>query len=642
MNPTISNQIKFWLLLGILIVAFGLVGCSSDDPTTVGSDPDPQKALDLVGGVQGPAEVGTTMTDLDMFQSPLQSLARDVGMGDESPLGQGWIDEGVSYDFPSRALMTAQAFSGLLLTRDTGIAATTGRGSPLAHLSRLGIEMVMDKAAGDTVAVVYYDTADSTGLDALLETEQPDILRLVSQRVYPGASLLQIAERHSEILFDSNGTLESGDDDSYFSVQLDFTRGNGELTTGSIEATDGESAMGPGVQVRAFHRVDDPSFHILQAWNEAEILLDPGEFGVENDEIFHQLSATVHWRNEAESIFTVVPVEDEAIEPDTDVLLTGTFTASPENTWLDSTADTLLVRLGDLDDENDDLLFEITRTQVFDALAADGGHARSFVRMIPAEPISPGDEPCGGTAQQNVHYPANWWLLHLTRDVDINCDGSGSLTLTMEFLDGSSYTRTIIWDGQGAATITENRADGTTVTGSYDEATGDYSLMTVYPDGHDPVSRDRHGTSFEGSTESWEIVVWQDGHDDQTYFSMVETEIQTTITGYRIQGEVRDDFNLISNSEGDMSGNWSRNDGAEGQFLVAMLEGGGYSLTFSASDPGADGSPSMTGKIEYAPDGSGTGSVTLTQYGNSVTYVVTFGPDGTGTLTDQAGDVFSL
>ncbi len=639
-----TNTLHFtpWRLAILLILAFSLIGCATDDTTAPGTSPDPQKAAELAGGVQGPAEIGTTMNDLGMFQSPLETLAEDVGIEDDAPIGEGYDDGGVSYDFPSKVLMVTKAFRGAKQTRATGIVATTGQSSPMARLSRMGIEMAMDKAAGDTIAVEYFDTPDSTGLNALIETDELNVVRLVSQRTYPNAVLLQIAERNSEIVIDTNGTLENGGDDSYFSVDHEFTRANGEHVHGRIEAADGVSAIESGVQVRAFHHVDDPSFHILQAWNEAEIILDPGDFDVEGDESIYELNATVHWRNDAESTVSVAPVEDEYIDPDTDVMFIGTFTAAPSNTWLESTEDTVLARLGEFDDEGDDLLFEITRSSVFDATAADGGNARSFIRMTPESPISPEEEPCGGTAEQDIHYPATWWLIQLTRDVDINCDDSGSMTETSVFQDGTSYTRTITWDGMGGATMSENRPDGTTLVGSFDEQTGAYSLVTTYPTGHDPVSRDRHGTAVDGAIEAWEDVEWLDGHDDQTYFSMAETEGVSTITGYRIESDNREDFTLTSDDEGNTSGSWSNSTGASGEFDVDMLEGGGYHLSFVASDPNADGSPSMSGEIDYAPDGSGTGTVTLTQYGVSVTYTVTFGPDGDGTLTDSDGNEFPV
>ncbi len=642
MSTLFQTRISPWPLLIFLTLAFGLTGCSTDDPVTPGIDPDPLKAAELTGAVQGPAEIGSTMTDLDMFLSPLQSLSEDVGIGNEAPIGGGWNDDGVSYDYPNKALMTAKAYRGVKLTNETGIAATVAQGSPLRQLSRLGLDMTISKAAGDTIAVIYFDTPDSTGLYALIETDQVDILRLVSQRTYHFAGLLQVAEASSEIVLDSNGTLDIFEDDSYFSVHHEFTLGNGEHTTGNIESEDGVSAMGPGVVVRAYHRVDDPSFHIFQEWNEAELLLDPGEFEIDGDEIIHELTATVHWRNDAEHTLTVVPEAGSAIGPDTNVLITGSFTASPDNTWLESTVDTLLARLGDLEDETDDLLLEITRNAVFDEIASDGGQARNYVRLTPSEPISPGQEPCGGTAEQEIYYPATWWLLHLTRNIDINCDGSGSMSVTMEFQDGSSYTRTITWDGLGGATLAETRADGTVVVGSFDESTGAYSLVTTFSLGHDPISRDRHGTAVEGSVEAWETVTWQDGHDDQTYFSMTETLSETTVTGYRIESDVREDFTLTESANGDSNGSWSSSEGAEGQFEMEMLDGGGHRLTFSASDLNAEGSPSMSGKIDFAPDGSGIGTITFTQYGVSVTYDVVIGPDGTGILTDAAGNVFPL
>jgi len=627
-------------VLVLLLLAVVLSGCS-EDPAGPGETPDALKAADLTGGVQGPAKDDGTKNDLDMFQSPLTSLSEDAGIYQETPMDGGWTGDGVDYDYPSKAAMAAAGFRGAKATVATARAATSPKGSPLSRLSLLHLNDP-GKADGDTIAVVYYDTADSTGLDALIETDVVDVLRFVSQRNYPGAVLLQIATRNTEVVLDSKGTLETGEDDEYHSVDHSFTRANGESVTGSLAPVSGSGPMDSGVPVHAFTRVDDPSFNILQAWHQAEVILDPGDFQVDGDETFHSLTATVHWRNDAEHTATIAPVEGEAIEPDTDVLAVGAFTARPDNTWLEATDDTLRVRLGDLDDESDDLLYEISRVAVFDGVAADGGSPRSYVHMVPDEPVSPGDEPCGGEASQDIHYPEAWWLSHLVRSADIECDGSGTLTVLMEFRDGSSYTRTITWDGLGAATVTENRADGTIVVGSFDENTGDYSLVTTFPTGHDPVSRDRHGTAVDGSVEAWEIVEWQDGHADETYFSAVEDGDETTATGYRIDGDRREDFTLTHDTDGNASGEWSHNDGASGEFAVEMLEGGGSHLTFAASDPAADGSPSVTGEIFYAPDGSGTGTVTFTQYGNSVTYTVTFGPDGTGRLEDGAGNVIPL
>ena len=641
MNPLrIPHHQRLWLL-PLALIACGLIGCSEDDPVNPGATADAQKAAELAAGVQGPANVGDTMNDLEMFTNPLGSMITDAGIGDDTPLGEGWDDGGVGYDFPDKALMTADAVRALMRTNANSVAAVAPAG-PKRMLERRFTEMGMTKAAGDTIAVVYYDTADSTGLDALIETDVENVVRLVSERVYPPAGLLQIVERASEIVIDTNGTLENGDDDAFHRVVHSQTRRNGEVTSGVLEPLSGSGPIAPGVQVRGYHHAENPSFHILQAWNEAEVILDPGEFAVEGDEILTSMTATVHWRNNAEHTLSVAPVADEAIEPDTDLRIVGDFTASPANLWLESTADTLLVRLGDLDDESDDLLFAISRAEVFDGVAADGGSPRNWIHMVPDQPVSPGDEPCGGTAQQDVHYPAAWWLVHLNRVADLDCDGSGSLTLSMEFRDGTSYSRTITWDGAGSATLAETRADGTVVAGSFNENTGAYSLQTTFPEGHDPVSCDRHGTSTDGAVEAWEITEWQDAHDDETYFTATETDGVFAASGYRIDGPDREDFTLISDDDGNVNGTWERNDGSSGQFEVEMLEGDGYRLSFSASDPAADGSPSVTGEIFFAPDGSGTGTITFTQYGDSVTFTVNFGPDGVGTLVDAAGNEYSM
>jgi len=218
--------------------------------------------------------------------------------------------------------------------------------------------------------------------------------------------------------------------------------------------------------------------------------------------------------------------------------------------------------------------------------------------------------------------------VHLVREADIHCDGSGSLHELREFQDGTSCEMSITWDGQGGATLVEERADGTLVEGSWSEATGDYSVRTTYPEGNDPVSRDQHGTSREGFTEAWDIYQWQDGRPDETWFTREGDSDDYTASGHREYGDLYEEFTLGAVADEFAQGSWSRNDGAHGQFTLESLEGGGAHLLFSAADPGAEGGPSVEGEIWFAPDGSGTGTITVTQWGITATYDIEFGPDG--------------
>ncbi|MBU0741636.1 hypothetical protein KKA85_04220, partial [bacterium] len=88
----------------LALFAMGLTGCS-DDPTDPGATPDAGKAAELTAGVQGPAKVGGTLNDLDMFQNPLSNLAEDAGIYQETPLDGSWTGDGVDYDYPSKAAM---------------------------------------------------------------------------------------------------------------------------------------------------------------------------------------------------------------------------------------------------------------------------------------------------------------------------------------------------------------------------------------------------------------------------------------------------------------------------------------------------------------------------------------------------------
>jgi len=214
--------------------------------------------------------------------------------------------------------------------------------------------------------------------------------------------------------------------------------------------------------------------------------------------------------------------------------------------------------------------------------------------------------------------------------------------VTQTRADGAVSTRTVTWDGRGGATLAETRPDGTVIAGSFDESTGGYTQTLSFPDGHDPVSIARHGTATEGAVEAWETVTWRDGRTDETYFSSNETETGVSFSGHRIEGELREDFTLLVEADGGSSGTWERNDGAVGDYELELLEGGGQHLLFSASEPNEPGSPSVAGDIDFAPDGSGVGLLTLTQYGGTLTFTIIIGADGTGTLVDPAGNSVQL
>ncbi len=623
----------------LLIATFALLvaGCSQEeDLTGPGTQtPEAEMAASLSKSAQAPALVNANLSQIEMFTNPTSSLAEDAGIYEDAE-AEAWAGEGVS--FPDKSARSAYNFRAMRNLTVQGVGLATGSSDHLMRMDQLPCFDRLAKDEGDTVSVEYFDTPDSSGLNALIETDTPDVLRFVSLREYMPV-LGRVVRRDQEIIIDTNGTLEDGSDDEYHSIFHEEEMFGGEVSTGTLAPVSGSGPMGPGIQVRALHHVEDPRFHPLQEWTEAEIILDPGEIPVEGDEILYSLEATVHWRSDAEHHAVLVEPNGGAIEDDTIVEARGTFTAAPANQWLEAVNDTIHVQMGDLETEDDDLLHDARRRAVFDGVASDGGSPRNYVRFIPDEPVPPGEEPCGGEAMQDIWYPQNWWLVHMLREADIECDGSGSLHVLMEMRDGTSYERWITWDGTGGAAITENRADGTAVTGTFDESTGEYSLQTTYPAGHDPVARDQHGQVQEGSVEAWEIVTWADAHPDTTYFSSVGDEASFDATGYRVDGDLREDYTLSAQADGTQHGTWSRNDGATAEYTLDKLAGGGAHLVFEAENPSEPGEPSVEGEVWFAPDGSGTGTVTYTQYGNTVTYEIVFGPDGTSELIDTSGTV---
>jgi hypothetical protein len=625
-------------LLAPLLAALLVAGCSKDDGVAPsGAQPEPTTAASLAAPAVLPALVGGTVNDVDLFANPTSSLAEDAGIYQETPL-DGWQNNAPSYPAKSAQLAAAARTSRRLAASAAPLAP--GRKHCLEQLVRVegGHGAGGDKAAGDTISVEYFDSPDSTGLNALLETETADIVRYVELRQYP-AHLGAVVRRQAEAIIDTGGSLTDPGDDEYHSFSSEQEMFGGEITTCTLVPVSGSGPLLPGTRAVATCRVEDPRFHPLQAWTETEAVVDPGDLRLEGDESVYSLAGTVHWRNGAEQHAQAAAVAGGAIGPATEVEALGRFEAAPDDVWLETVADTLRVLLGDIDEEDDDLLLRASRGAIFDGTAADGGQPRSHIRYLPDEPVPPGEEPCGGQARQEIWYPAQWWLVHLLREAEVDCNGSGSLHALMEMRDGTSCERTITWDGTGSATLAETRPDGTAVSGSYDQATGAYSLVTNYPAGHDPLARDRHGTSLVGSLEAWEVVTWQDAHPDTAYFTATETADSHAVTGYRVDGQLREEFAVISESDLSLTGTWSRSDGASGQYTIERIEGGGTHVNFAAVDLGETGEPSLQGELWFAPDSSGYGTLTFTQYGVSVTYDITFGPDGSGAIEDGDGNL---
>ncbi|MBU8869624.1 MAG: hypothetical protein KOO60_02000 [Gemmatimonadales bacterium] len=627
------------ILLALIGLMVGLGGCSEDDPTEIDVDePQATVAASLSQPTQTVAAVEENLRQLDLFENPLNSLASDVGLY-QDPDFEGWTGEGMS--FPDQGAALAAAMRRIDNLKSTSVKLATADDRPRQLAIAMEKSETSEIADGDTLFVEHFAAPDSSGLNALIVVTAPDLVRFVVQREYP-PTFGKPVRFEQEIVMDTNGTLEDDTDDLYHSATHEVEMTGGEIAYGHLAPVSGEGPMQAGVQVLAHSRVENPRWHILQAWNETDIIMDTGDFRTDGDETIYSFEVTVHWRNDAEYTAQLAASDDGPIQDADQVRALGFLTAAPTDNWLESISDTMVAVMGDLDDESDDLLVEMSRGTVFDGIASDGGQPRNYVHILPSEPVAPGEEPCGGLAEQDVWYPAAWWLVHLQREADIDCDGSGTLHELRELRDGSSFERTITWDGSGNATITENRLDGTQVTGTFNESTGEYSIATVFPAGNDPVSRHQSGQSLETGITATDVFVWQDAHADSTSFAASGDETEFTITGYKVRGDLREDF-TISVIDGDsITGVWSRNDGASGDFTLEQLEGGSSHLVFSATDSQAEGNPSVTGDLWFAPDGSGTGTITFTQFGLTVTYEITFGPDGAGVLDDGEGNLVAL
>ncbi len=627
-------------LLAIPLAAIALLsGCERTTPSE--TPPDADVAASFAASAQSAATVNENLQLAQLFANPMASATGDLGLA-EDPEFDPWTGQGV--DFPQLALVNAQAFRAAAALQVTAARSARAGRKATAALPAYDAGPGFDRAEGDTLSVEYFNSADSTGLNAVIEAAGQDMVRFVAIRDYPNAILWQVSHRESEVLIDTNGTLADPEDDSYHRLSIGETLANGQVSSGLIQPVAGPGPIGPDTLVEADLRVDDPSFHPFQAWIETVVRMEIGALDTEGDEVFHRLANTVHWKSGAEQTAVIEAAGGGAIVNGSEVTLTATFTAAPGNPWLESVEDHIRANLGELEDEGDDLLLEIGRVSTFDGQTAEGDSPSATVTFTPEDPVGVGEEPCGGNFEEEIFYAAGWWLQHAQRQVEISCAGAGSYHLHLDFLDGSSLDRTITWDGAGAATLTESRPDGVSVEGEFNESSGEYSVITTFAAGSDPVSREQTGTILPGSLAARDEFFWQDDHADYRTFTATETAEGWTATGQHVKGGLTETFS-VTGTASTLTGEWSRTAAgvnASGEYTLEALDAGGAHLVFSARDTLAEGNPSAVGDFWYAADGSGHGTLVYTQFGHTVTYNVSWTGDGAGTLSDGQGNTIPL
>ena len=630
------------LSMAILVLGLSLLGLSGCDHVTPSEEPPSgELAASMAASAQAAATVDQNLELAELFAEPMATSVDDLGLNGDTEFDP-WSGEGVN--FPELSVIGAMGYRGAAQLQVT--AARSVRSGRKATRELPQIEWGgFGRAEGDTIAVEYFDTADSTGLNAVIEGVEPEMVRYVMIRQYPNAGPLQVSARDSEILFDTQGTLEDNSDDEIHRIYVREEWTNGQVVTGEVMPESGSGPLLPDAVAVAVHRTEQPMWMPLKAWFQSTVRLEPGDFEVDGDEVFHSFENVVHYVNDAEETATIVAADGGAIVDDTEVIVTALFTAAPENDWLESIQDEIRANMGQMADDQDDLLLEIGRVSTFDGVDMNGDPPSASASFVPENPVGVGEEPCGGSLEEEILYPADWWVLSLERELTITCAGNGSLHLHMEFADGSSLDRTITWDG-GIATLSETRPNGVVVQGSWNESTGAYSVTTTFPGGNDPWQRVQSGTISEGHVVARDEFFWADEHDDFTEFTADETEGGWSISGTRVNGDFTESFTL-SGSEGELTGSWDKVDlpagvDAHGTFTLTELEGGGAHLVFNAYDDLAEGNPEIDGDLWYEPDGSGHGTVVISQYGNTATYEITWGPDGEGSLTDGQGNEVPL
>jgi hypothetical protein len=635
-----NRPITLTLLLALLFLT---PGCEKQ--ITEQDLPELEMAASLTESSMTTAAVDENLDLALIFDSPMEEMVTDLDLGQDPEDFDPWTGGGVS--FPERTEINAKIFGDLRSMGDRAAALPAGKRAfveacptALEDLVRGAIEA----EPGDTISVEYFDTPDSSGLRALIMVALPSRVSFVALTHYPDRFLPNVIRRLSEVALDTMDTPEDGNDDEIYGMRFEEEWDNGHLVTGDIAPETGDGPLGNDVLAVSHHRVDNPMWQPLQSWRETFVTLDPGDIENPVDDQIYSLENTVHWISDAEQSQRIREVAAGPIVDSAEVEISAVFTAAPGNLWIESTTDGVRVIMGDLEDPHDDQLLSMSRETVFDALDANGNNSQSSIAFTPESPVSPGDEPCGGEATESATFPADWWLQSRLREADLSCDGAGTLHVLLEFKNGSSYERWIEWGANGDATLTENRLNGTSVSGTWTAATGEYEVTTTFPAGNDPIRREQSGQVQEGSITARDELIWQNGHPHYKEFTASETDSTLTASGTRVFGNFTEEFS-ITGSEDLLTNIWSRtgpNTNASGESTLEALEGGGGHLVFSAEDPAALGEPSVVGEAWIAPDGSGYGTVTVTQYGVTISYDLEWDADGQGDLSDGEGNATPL
>lgn len=603
-------------LAATLFTVAALAGCGEVPSANVPLDP--VLAATAANQAAGIGQVATDQSQIDAVENPLTSAVGDVD-------GIGGVETGGGLgDYGGVSLFVAQPFADLHTT------AALGRSNAAV---RAALAPVGKRAAFADSCRTQEEPGGGT-LVTCVDRTGPGEAVVTLTRTWPDGPLAQQVQRFA---VNDNGTPLEIVDDRFRSYHSLVTLRDGStldvsfLPQGSDFLADGGSVAATEIRRPAHGRV-------LSQTNA--MTLDIGLVALDGDEVIHSVGSEVVFRNGASATLAFVDSDlADGFADGDEVTVTSVLTAPPSDTRVQSVTTSIRILVGILQNEADDRVEHVERDVEFDGVTVNGGMPASHVEFTPTVPVQRGVEPCGGHFERHATFASSRAMRSVDHVVDRVCEGGGTAQLDIDYSDGTATHRTTAWTVAHDATWTTTRRDGAVVTGTYTAATRRIVVDTSYPSGRDPVSTHFDGTGDPGAhTIDWvRTATHADaGVDSLVVHGEAPNDSTRTLSGYTSGSAGHVDFEMQQNvATGELTGSTSGPDDETAEFAIERrVEEEGWLLTFSFRDPSED--LTVHGSVEIDRDGSGCGTVTITQHGHESTVPVCFAPDGEGTVAAAA------
>lgn len=369
----------------------------------------------------------------------------------------------------------------------------------------------------------------------------------------------------------------------------------------------------PESVVRVTQDTTWPNGNLLLTAMRNEIFVDRGaDYESEADDIWLSLASALEFHGGQRLERAIDAREQGGLQDDLRVEVVSTFLPRPNHPRLVDAVTTLEVDLHQLDDEADDRFVSIDRVTRFRGVAHDGNEPRVVESLTPESPLAEGEEPCGGVASREIHFEASSALRRLTDAASETCEGAGSLSREVLYADNTSDSMSITRDAQGVVTLDLDGRDGTQTDGTFDEASGQFSITTQYPQGSDPVSESLSGQSNAAGTD-WSLdatVVYADGFEETGHLEGVEDEDGKSLSGDHTGRDGSFSFSLATNAdETVLEGHLENDQDQVLDFRAEELADGSRLLDFTAVDPPVR----VEGHVEVGADGCGVIELVVTE-----------------------------